>query len=566
MRPLEPSVDRSAPPPRLNGRYVVTRLLGKGAQARVYLAWDGRLKQWRAAKVLASNYVDDEHVRGRFLLEAEAMARLSHPNILRVLDVDSDGRTPYIVMELARGGAVTEWLKRNGPMPAGLACHVIRQACQGLDHAHSLGIVHRDVKPHNLLLRSDGSVVLVDFGIAQVAEVAMTQTGSVMGTFAYMSPEQRNDAKSVDNRADVYALGASLYTMLTLRTSAELFFAEARDDILAGVPDPLKHVVIRACRYDRNERTPSMAVLAAEIETVLARLPPVPKGMTLTDNVMPLPESVPASVDDSTGIGDLRSALAMGSDEQPTYMSVQKGSIERLLEEQPTTLYSDSGNEIGAAIPYVMPNVDWSAAKPRPDAESGGGVLPEYVDVSTLHQRTPTNEDDVEIGSAGRRATQQPPPVGREPSTEPPVERSPGVYTFGAVGAGFLLLALVFAWGTLSLRQSRSTVMHAETGLLAEMPASHALVEELVSSGGNGGALEYAWFAYLDAPAEEKAGRAASFIVLAAAEARRVNVGGATRTQVTRLELLTSSWQQAQSTFESRSSSRIGRLISSMGL
>jgi serine/threonine protein kinase len=565
VRPLEPSVERSAPPPRLNGRYIVTRLLGKGAQARVYLAWDGRLKQWRAAKVLASNYVDDEHVRGRFLLEAEAMARLSHPNILRVLDVDSDGRTPYIVMELARGGAVTEWLKRNGPMPAGLACHVIRQACQGLDHAHSLGIVHRDVKPHNLLLRADGSVVLVDFGIAQVAEVAMTQTGSVMGTFAYMSPEQRNDAKSVDNRADVYALGASLYTMLTLRTSAELFFAEARDEILAGVPDPLKHVVIRACRYDRNERTPSMAVFAAEVEAAMSRLPPVPKGMTLTDSVMPLPDGVPAFVDDSTGVGDLRSALAMGSDEQPTYMSANKGSLERMLEEQPTTLYSDSNPDNGPAIPYQMPSVDWSAARPRADAESQESVLPEYVDVSTLHSGTTPNENDVEIGSAGRLSQQAPRPEP-EPVVEPPVERSPWAYTFGAVGAAILLLVLVFAWGTVSLRQSRSNVLDAETSLIAEMPASHALVEDLVSSGGNAGALEYAWFAYLDAPPEEKAGRAASFVVLAAAEARRVSVGGATRTQVTRLELLTSSWQQAQSTFESRSSSRIGRLIASMGL
>ena len=283
--------ERALRPPRLNGRYVVTQLLGKGAQARVYLAWDARLKQWRAIKVLAANFVNDDHVRQRFEHEAEAMARLSHRNLLRVVDIDSDGGTPFIVMELARGGAVTDWLKRHGIMPPKLACEVVVQACRGLAHAHSVGVVHRDVKPHNLLIADDGRVLLTDFGIAQLAEgIGMTQTGSVMGTFAYMAPEQRNDAKSVDERADVYALGASLYTILTLKTSAELFFAEARDEILEPVPEPLRDTILAACRYDREDRLPTVDALADRLIEAM-ELMEDQEAPPLTDAVKPLPDT-----------------------------------------------------------------------------------------------------------------------------------------------------------------------------------------------------------------------------------------------------------------------------------
>jgi hypothetical protein len=388
-----------------------------------------------------------------------------------------------------------------------------------------------------------------------------------------MSPEQRNDAKGVDSRADVYALGASLYTMLTLRTSAELFFAEARDEILNGVPDALRHVVIRACKYDRNERTPSMAVLAAEIEAAIERLPPTAGGKTLTDAVMPLPESVPTFVDDSAGIGDLRSALAMGSDEQPTYLSNGQASLERLLEDQPTTLYSDSGSDAGAAIPYLMPSVDRSTTKPRVNGRepvNADDEVPEYVDASTLHRQSFTDEE-FEIGSAGVRSTippvdLEPPPEPTLEPPEPPVERGPWFYATGAVVAAVLLVLHVVGWGAMSLHTSRTQTAQAESSLLAAMPASHVLLDDLVSSGANAGALEYAWFAYLDAPAEEKAGHAASFVMLAAAEARRVDAGGTTRTQVTRLEALTNLWQEERTTLDARASSRIGRLISAIGL
>ena len=125
MRNLEPIPNALGPvPPRLNGRYAVTRLLGKGAQARVYLAWDSRLKQWRALKVLAQAHLDDEHIKSRFDGEAQMMAKLSHLNLLRVLDVAADGHIPFMVMELARGGSIVDWMKRNGALPPRMAVDV----------------------------------------------------------------------------------------------------------------------------------------------------------------------------------------------------------------------------------------------------------------------------------------------------------------------------------------------------------------------------------------------------------------------------------------------------------
>ncbi len=334
---------RDLRPPRLNGRYVVTRLLGKGAQARVYLAMDARLRQWRAVKVLAPDLAADELVRQRFEKEAEAMARLSHKNLLRILDIDADGELPFIVMELARAGAVTDWLKRHGVMSPHLAVDVIAQACDGLAHAHAQGVVHRDVKPHNLLVSDDGRVLLTDFGIAQLgSDESMTQTGSVLGTFAYMAPEQRNDTKSVDARTDVYALGATLYTCLTLRTSAELFFAENRDEILDGIPEELALAILDACRYDRDDRIGSVTLLKERLEACLPHLTEV-ESPPLNSQVMPVPERPPRILPPDSGVGEL--AQLLGSKPLDVEAHLPRNRAEMLFEEQSTTLYSDTGYE-----------------------------------------------------------------------------------------------------------------------------------------------------------------------------------------------------------------------------
>jgi len=388
--------NRPLRPPRINGRYVVTSLLGKGAQARVYLAMDARLRQWRAIKVLAPEYVHDEQVRQRFQQEAEAMARLSHRNLLRILDIDTDGELPFIVMELARAGAVTDWLKRHEKMSPRLAIDVIGQACEGLAHAHAQNIVHRDVKPHNLLIADDGRILLTDFGIAQVGEESLTQTGNVLGTFAYMAPEQRNDTKSVDKRTDVYALGATLYTCLTLRTSAELFFAENRDEILDGIPREIALVILDACRYDRDERIGSVSELKQRLDECLESLEDEPSP-PLNSEIMPVPDKPPAELPPDSGVEELARALAGPRPHSERH--VPRTRAEMLFEEQSTTLYSDTGCDDEEEFAFVD---DPETAATAVEASDPGVTQPSEIPEGMWEERLESEElTDVSSESSG---------------------------------------------------------------------------------------------------------------------------------------------------------------------
>ena len=185
--------------------------------ARVFRGWDARLKVWRAIKVLDPAYAHKRSLRQRFENEAATMAQMEHRNVVRVYDIGFDGPFGYMVMELAEGGCPVDWLGRYGPMPPKMAVNVVLQTCEGLSAAHEAGIIHRDIKPHNILVTRQGVCRVADFGIARADQLDahMTKTGMVMGTLGFMAPEQRTDAKAVDERADIYAVGATLYNLLT---------------------------------------------------------------------------------------------------------------------------------------------------------------------------------------------------------------------------------------------------------------------------------------------------------------------------------------------------------------
>lgn len=246
--------------------------------AQVYQAYDHRLKVWRAVKILLPEYVKRKKIRQRFLTEAQAMARLEHRHIVRVYDVGEDGADCYIIMELVDGGAVEDWLERNGFMPPRLAVKCLLDMCEGIGIAHSMGIIHRDIKPHNVLVDRAGVCKVTDFGIAQLRDDdgAMTRTGTVMGTLGYMAPEQRSDSKSIDERADIYSLGASLFTMLTSRTSMDLFAADRDTTILEGIDEALCEVISRATRYAPEERYANTAEMAQALTEALDALPEDP--------------------------------------------------------------------------------------------------------------------------------------------------------------------------------------------------------------------------------------------------------------------------------------------------
>ncbi|PWU24529.1 MAG: serine/threonine protein kinase [Candidatus Rokuibacteriota bacterium] len=198
----------------VGGRYRIEGQLGGGGMAIVYAARDERLGRPVAIKVLADNLAADSEIRRRFLLESRIAASLSHPNIVKIYDSGEDGR-PYIVMERVDGCTLGQELRRRGAFPPGEAAAVAAQAAEGLAYAHAAGIVHRDIKPDNLLLDSRGTLKITDFGIAHALEsTRLTATGTVLGTAAYLAPEQAR-GEAVTPATDVYALGAVLYELLT---------------------------------------------------------------------------------------------------------------------------------------------------------------------------------------------------------------------------------------------------------------------------------------------------------------------------------------------------------------
>ncbi|MGI5246712.1 protein kinase domain-containing protein [Dactylosporangium sp. CA-139066] len=202
----------------LSGRYELRSVIGRGGMAEVWLAVDGRLGRSVAVKMLHAEGVADPSLPERFEREAHTAARLSHPNIVAVYDVGVDDGTPYLVMELIQGHSLADELAA-GPLDPRRAVHIAEQVCDALAAAHDAGVIHRDVKPANILIGDEGQVKVCDFGIARVTDralTALTAPATVIGTSSYMAPEQVL-GEPADARSDLYALGCVLYAMLTGR-------------------------------------------------------------------------------------------------------------------------------------------------------------------------------------------------------------------------------------------------------------------------------------------------------------------------------------------------------------
>ena len=272
--------------------YRIVRTLGRGGMATVYLAEQKSVQREVALKVMSTTLLGDEQFGERFLREARIAARLRHPNVVHVYDVGVSGESHYISMEYLSGGAV---MGRAGtPRPVGFALAVISQIASALDYAGARGIVHRDIKPDNILLREDGTPVLTDFGIAHAADSArMTRTGAVIGTPYYMSPEQAR-GQALDGRADIYSLGIVLYELLLghVPYQAEDSMAVGIMHITAPIPqlpphlDVMQPLLERMLAKDPGQRYQS----GAEVEAAIGELQKS-GGLSRETLVLPLPKT-----------------------------------------------------------------------------------------------------------------------------------------------------------------------------------------------------------------------------------------------------------------------------------
>ncbi|WIM89197.1 protein kinase [Candidatus Mycobacterium wuenschmannii] len=268
----------------LDGRYRVAARIATGGTSTVYRGLDTRLDRPVALKVMDTRYAGDRQFLTRFQLEARSVARLKDPGLVAVYDQGLDARHPFLVMELIEGGTLRELLAERGPMPPHAVAAVLRPVLGGLAAAHRAGLVHRDVKPENVLISDDGEVKIVDFGLVRaVAEAGITSTSVILGTAAYLSPEQVKDGNA-SPRSDVYGAGIVAYELLTGQTpfsgDTSLSVAYQRLDtdvpapssVIGGVPAQFDELVLRATSRDPAGRYADAQDMAAELEAIVGEL------------------------------------------------------------------------------------------------------------------------------------------------------------------------------------------------------------------------------------------------------------------------------------------------------
>ena len=266
----------------LSGRYELIERVGGGGMALVYKAKDTLLNRFVAVKVLREQYVHDEEFIRRFRREAQSAASLSHPNVVNVYDVGEDGDLHFIVMEYIEGSNLNDIIKERAPLQATEAVHIATQICDALSHAHSSGIIHRDIKPHNILIGKNGRVKVTDFGIARaITSSTITQTGSVIGSVHYFSPEHAKGV-SAGEQSDLYSLGIVLYQMLTGKlpflgeSPVSVALKHLQDPVEEPrsvnpmIPQSVENIILKAMRKRPEERYATAAEMLNDLETCLS--------------------------------------------------------------------------------------------------------------------------------------------------------------------------------------------------------------------------------------------------------------------------------------------------------
>jgi serine/threonine-protein kinase len=273
------SIGRIAPGARVAGRFVVEQQLGSGGMGTVFRAKDEQLGEMVALKVIAGAALLDPAAADRFRREASAARRISHPNVVRLHDIGEEQGVLFLSMEYIAGTSLAELIRRHGCLPPMQLRPIASQICGGLDAAHQAGVVHRDLKPQNVLIDDRQQVKIIDFGLARLPHIeGMTATGLILGTPEYMAPEQIR-GQAVDVRTDLYALGAVLYHALTGKppfagdSPIAIGFAHCSQQLVPPsevrreVPRPWSDLVVRAMHKDPSQRFASASELQAALPT-----------------------------------------------------------------------------------------------------------------------------------------------------------------------------------------------------------------------------------------------------------------------------------------------------------
>lgn len=266
---------------KLGGRYEILERIGGGGMALVYKGHDLLLNRKVAVKVLRQQYVHDEEFIRRFRREAQAAASLSHPNVVSIYDVGQEEDVHYIVMEYIEGTTLNDLIKERAPLQVEDAVHFASQIADALDHAHHNEIIHRDIKPHNILIGKNGRVKVTDFGIARAATSStITQTGSVVGSVHYFSPEHAKGTNTGE-KSDLYSLGIVMYQMLTARlpflgeSPISVALKHLQEDVEEPrkvnslIPQSVENIILKAMRKKPEERYQSAKLMMADLDTCL---------------------------------------------------------------------------------------------------------------------------------------------------------------------------------------------------------------------------------------------------------------------------------------------------------
>lgn len=431
------------PPQTLDhGRYQLRARLGKGGVATVYEALDTRLRTVVAIKLLSAPGPSRALLVARLEQELKLMRGARHPNVLPLYDFRTEGELDYVVMGIATGGSLQDRLDAQGPMPIALAVGYTQQLLSALGWAHQQRVVHRDVKPQNVLLDADGVAMLADFGIALLGHAdeldRHTRADIAMGSFAYMPPEQRLDARSVTAAADVYAAGSTLYALLTAGNPVDLFTAGPGSQRWGGVPSPLIEVIRRATAASVEERYPDVISFSEALSEALTAIPAALRAHPIT----------PFRADASAGVSE---HWLRATQDAVTYLG-----------------------ELGTGL---------SSGEPRGTGLGGGEAqwtgLPEREDPSDTFLALAVSREPTRVPEITHEPTDEcGPPRSVTPAVTHATTSNGEIRRWGVSGltvGALMLVGTVLVWGAASWGEGRAPLAATSDGMPSAIPSAEPL-------------------------------------------------------------------------------------------